>query len=83
MPLAEGFLQRGERIARTERRDRLHVGAVHLDREQQARARDPAVEEPDRARAAHAVLAADVHAGRTALGAQEVVQQQPRRNLAP
>ena len=51
--------------------------AVDLDREEEAGAHGDAVE-PHRARAADAVLAADVRAGEAERVADEVGEQQPR-----
>src|SRR5687767_1863330 len=50
-----------ELVARREALDRLDAGALDLDREHRARADELAVD-PDRAGAAHALLAADVRA---------------------
>ena len=73
--LVEGRLQR----AGLEALDRAHVAAVGLDGERQAGAHGLAVE-LDRARAAHAVLAADLRAGQP-LVADEVREQRARFDL--
>ena len=60
--------------------DRHDLAAVGLHGEQQARADGDAVE-PDRARAADAVLAADVRPGQAERVPQEVGEEQPRLDL--
>jgi hypothetical protein len=61
--------------------DRVHAAAVRLHREHQAAAHDVAVH-AQRARAAHAVLAADVRAGEAELVAQEIDQVLARQDAA-
>ena len=76
----ERLLQRREHRVAGERLDRLHRRAVGLDREQAAAADRDAVE-ADRARAADAVLAADVRAGEAEAMPEEVGQEQARLDL--
>src|SRR5581483_2333910 len=64
-------------VALGQRLDRLHRAAVGLRREQEAGANGDAVEE-DRARAADAVLAAEVRSGQAGVLANEVGEQLSR-----
>src|SRR5262249_8007575 len=57
--------------------DRLNLMAVRLDGQHQARAGWLAVDE-DRARAAHAVLAADMGAGQREILSNEITEEQAR-----
>ena len=61
--------------------DRGQLVAVHLHREQQARAHCLAVQQ-NRARAARTLFTADMGAGQSQIVAQEVAQQQSRLNRA-
>ena len=72
--LVERLLQRMERLAVRQALHRLDLVAVHLRREQQARAHGGAVD-GDGAGAADAVLAAEVGAGQVEVVAQEVGQR--------
>jgi hypothetical protein len=78
--LVEGLLQRVQLVAVGEPLDGQQRAAVRLRGEHEARAHGLAVE-LDRARAAHAVLAADVRAGQPGLVADEVRQQRARLDL--
>ena len=73
----EGLLQRGQRTAAGERLDRVDAAPVRLHGEEAAAAHGDPVQE-DRARAADAVLAADVRPGEPQTVAEEVGQQEPR-----
>ncbi len=75
--LPEGLLQRMQVIHGPQSLDGENLVAIGLHGEHQAGADRLSVEQ-DGARAAHAVLAADVRAGQTQLVAQEVAQQQAR-----
>ncbi len=79
--LVERLLQIGELARVRQALDRVDLAAVRLHREHQAAAHDLAVD-AQRARAAHAVLAADVRAGEAQLLAQEVDQVLARRDAA-
>src|SRR4051794_26866269 len=61
--------------------DCLDARALRLHGEHEAAAHDLAVE-PDRARPAHSLLAADVRAGELKLLAQEVRQMSPRQDAS-
>ena len=75
--LAKRRLQRCQLAAAREPLDGLELGSVDLHREEETRAHGDAVE-PDRARAADAVLATDVSAGEAERVPDEVGEQQPR-----
>jgi hypothetical protein len=60
---------------------RLHGAAMRLHRKHQASANDLAVH-PNRARAAHAMFAADVCTGQAKLDAEKVAQKQARFDVA-
>ena len=77
---AERLLERCERAAAGETLDRDDLGAVDLRGEQEARAHGDAVE-PHRARAADAVLAADVCPGEAETVAEEVREEEPRLDV--
>ena len=80
--LAEAVLQHAQRaVGLRQALDRGDAVAVRLHREHQAGAHRLAVEH-DRARAADAVLAADVRAGEAQILAQPVDEREPRRHLA-
>src|SRR5438552_18900095 len=75
--IAKGFLEGMESSRRWgDAFNRGDVATVRLDCKKQAGARRAAVEE-DGARAAHAVLAADVRAGELELMAQEIGEREP------
>ena len=79
---AKGGLQRIQLAVRTgEALDGLNLVTVGLHGEHDAGARRLAVEQ-NRARAAHAVLAADVRAGEAEVLAQEIAEQEPRLDAA-
>ena len=71
------FLERGQRTGAGKRLDRIDTAPVRLHGEEAAAAHGDPVQE-DRARAADAVLAADVRAGEPQAVAEEVGQQEPR-----
>src|SRR5262249_27187066 len=75
--LTKGFLERIERLTVGEAFDRLDVTAVHLDGEEQTRPQRGASED-DRARATHAVLAAEMRSGQLQIVAEEVGERLPR-----
>ena len=75
--VAEGRLERGQLAVRREPFDRPHLGPVELDGKQEAGANGRPVH-PHRARAADAVLAADVRAGEPERVPEEVGGEQAR-----
>ena len=79
---AEGVLQRREPAVRGEAFDGLELAPVRLHGEEEARAHGDAVQ-PHRARAADAVLAADVGTGEPERVAEKVGQEQPRLDELP
>ena len=80
MPRRNACLEHRQLAGGGEPFDGLDLGAVGLDREEQARADGDAVE-PHGARTADAVLAADVRAGQAERVAEEVREEQPRLDL--
>ncbi len=79
---AECFLERMELVGRRGQAfNGMDLVPARLHREHQARAHRQAVEQ-NGARAAHAVLAADVGAGEPEVVAQEVGELQPRLHFA-
>src|SRR5688572_3405887 len=79
--LVERLLQLCQLLAVRQALDGFHPAAIRLDREHQAAAHNFAVD-AQRARAADAVLAADVRAGQPELIAQEIDQVLARLDAA-
>src|SRR4030095_5604584 len=79
--LAEGLLERRQRVADGEALDRLDRATAHLNGEQQARAHRRSIHD-DRARAAYAVLAAQVGPRQLEIVAQEVGERLARLDRA-
>src|SRR5690242_4421813 len=81
MVLPEALLDRAELAVASQALDRRNLGALGLHREQEARAHCLAIEQ-NGARAAYAVLAADVGAGEREILAEVIAEQLPRLDRA-
>src|SRR6516165_9213128 len=78
--IAKGGLQIGDLAAIGQAFDRLDIRTVRLNREHQACPDDLAIY-PNRASAAHAMLAADMRSGQMQVLAQKVREIEPRQNM--